>query len=84
MDTVEEYSKVLARYVTKLRFEDLGEDVVRKAKLHFLDSLGNILGAGEMPWSKMVIEVVKKTGGAPRSRGDPLFSLSTLFSRRSV
>ena len=67
MDTVEEYSKVLARYVTNLRFEDLGEEVVRKAKVHFLDSLGNILGAGEMPWSKMVIEVVKKTGGAPQS-----------------
>ena len=64
---MDEYSKVLAKYVTNLRYEDLGDEVVEKAKMHFLDSLGNIFGAREMPWSKMVIDVVKKTGGSPQS-----------------
>jgi 2-methylcitrate dehydratase PrpD len=62
-----EYSKVLARYVSNLRYGDLDEEVVGRAKMHLLDSLGNIFGAGEMPWSKIVIEIVKKTGGAPQS-----------------
>jgi 2-methylcitrate dehydratase PrpD len=62
-----DYSRALARYVSNLRYENLDEEVVGRAKMHFLDSLGNILGAREMPWSNMVIEVVKKTGGVPQS-----------------
>jgi 2-methylcitrate dehydratase PrpD len=62
-----DYSGMLARYVSNLRYDNLDEEVVRRAKMHFLDSLGNIIGAREMSWSKMVIEVVKKTGGAPQS-----------------
>jgi 2-methylcitrate dehydratase PrpD len=62
-----EYSRVIAGYVSNLRYSDLNEEVIERAKMHLLDSLGNILGAREMPWSKMVIDVVKKMGGAPQS-----------------
>jgi 2-methylcitrate dehydratase PrpD len=62
-----EYSEILSSYVFNLSYEGLAEGVVDRAKMHFLDSLGNMLGAREMPWSKMVIDVVKKTGGVPQS-----------------
>ncbi len=62
-----EYSKILAEYVVNLNYDSLPDEVIEKAKLHFLDALGNILGAYEMPWSQMVINIVKQTGGAPQS-----------------
>jgi len=35
--------------------------------MHFLDVLGNILGAHEMPWSQMVIRIVKQMQGTSQS-----------------
>ena len=64
---MEEYSKVLAKYVVNLRYEDLKDEVIEKAKMHLLDSLGNILGACEMPWSRIVIDVVKQIKGEPQA-----------------
>ena len=64
---MDEYSRVLARFVVSLQYEDLKPGVIEKTKMHFLDSLGNILGAIEMPWSRMVVEVVKQMNGAPQS-----------------
>jgi 2-methylcitrate dehydratase PrpD len=64
---VEKYSKTLARYATQLSYDDLSDEVREKAKMHILDTFGNILAARQLPWSKMVIEIVKKTGGAPQS-----------------
>jgi 2-methylcitrate dehydratase PrpD len=65
--TILEYSRVLAEYVVNLRFDSLPVEVVEKAKLHFLDALGNILGAYEMPWSQMVIRLVNQMGGTHQS-----------------
>ena len=62
-----EYSRALAEYVVNLSYDSLPIEVVEKAKLHFLDALGNILGAYEMPWSQMVISLVKQMGGNPQS-----------------
>jgi 2-methylcitrate dehydratase PrpD len=62
-----EYSRVLAKFVVDLQYENLLEDVVEKTKMHFLDSLGNILGACEMPWSRMVIKIVDQMKGEPQS-----------------
>jgi 2-methylcitrate dehydratase PrpD len=61
------YSRLLAKYVVSLRYEELNKDVVEKTKLHFLDSLGNILGAFNMPWSQIVNELVRQVGGAAQS-----------------
>ena len=62
-----EYSRILSKYVVNLSYADLPDPVVEKAKLHLLDALGNILGAYEMPWSQMVITVVKQMKGEPQS-----------------
>jgi 2-methylcitrate dehydratase PrpD len=64
---MDEYSRMLAKYVVNLRYEDLRLEVIEKAKMHLLDSLGNIFGAYEMPWSQMVIEVVKQVKGDPQA-----------------
>ncbi len=62
-----EYSRVYAKYIINLKFEDLPPKVVEKAKMHFLDALGNIFAAHKMPWSQMVINVVKRMGGTPEA-----------------
>ncbi len=64
---MDEYSRVFAEYVVDLRYEDLSTEVIEKTKMHFLDTLGNILGAHEMPWSRMVIGIVKQMKGEPQS-----------------
>ena len=62
-----QYSRIYAEYITNLQYSDLPPEVVEKAKMHFLDALGNILGAYEMPWSKMVIKLVTQMKGTPES-----------------
>jgi len=62
-----EYSRILSRYAVNLRYDELSEEVREKAKMHLLDSVGNMLAARELPWSKITIEVVKKTGGNAQS-----------------
>ena len=46
---MDEYSRIYAKYVVSLKYEDLPVDVVEKTKMHFLDYLGNALAAYEMP-----------------------------------
>ncbi len=62
-----EYSRVYAKYIVDLKYEDLPPEVVEKAKMHLLDALGNIFAAHEMPWSQMVVNVVKSMGGEPQA-----------------
>ncbi|MCW4012145.1 MAG: MmgE/PrpD family protein [Candidatus Bathyarchaeota archaeon] len=68
-----QYSRIYAEYITKLQYRDLPPEVVEKAKMHFLDALGNILGAHEMPWSQMVVKLVTQMKGIPESTvmGEP-------------
>lgn len=64
---MDEYSKILAKYVVNLKYEDLKDEVIDKTKMHLLDAVGNILGAREMPWSRMIIEIVKQIKGEPQA-----------------
>lgn len=64
---MDEYSRIYARYVVDLNYDDLPADVVEKTKMHFLDYLGNTFAAHEMPWSQMVIRIVKQMKGEPES-----------------
>jgi len=64
---VDEYSRIYAKYIVELNYNELPSEVVEKAKMHFLDTLGNIFAAHEMPWSQMVINVVKQMGGTPEA-----------------
>jgi len=58
-----EYSRILSRYAVNLRYDELSEEVREKTKMHLLDTVGNMLAARVLRWSKITIEVVKKTGG---------------------
>ncbi len=62
-----EYSKVYAKYIVDMSYDDFPPEVVEKAKMHFLDALGNIFAAHKMPWSQSVIRIVKQMGGTPES-----------------
>jgi 2-methylcitrate dehydratase PrpD len=64
---MDEYSRIYAKYISKLNYDDLPPEVVEKTKMHFLDTLGNIFAAHEMPWSQAVIRLVKQMGGTPES-----------------
>jgi 2-methylcitrate dehydratase PrpD len=68
-----QYSKRYAEYVTRLEYSDLPPEVVMKVKMHLLDALGNILGANQMPWSRMVIKLVRQMKGVEESTviGEP-------------
>ena len=72
---MESYSRVYARYIEGLEYDQLPRRVVEKAKMHFLDSLGNMLAAHGMPWSQMVVSLVRKMGGRPEAKvvGDGRF-----------
>jgi 2-methylcitrate dehydratase len=61
-------TETLARYVTSLRYEDLGPRAVREAKRHVIDSLGCAMGG--MPSEPAVIarRVAPASGGAPSAR----------------
>jgi 2-methylcitrate dehydratase PrpD len=64
---VREYARVLAEFVVGLQYSDLEKDVIEKAKMHFLDTIGVSLAAVDMPWSQIVIDTVKKLGGSKES-----------------
>ncbi len=68
-----QYSKTYAEYITNLNYATLPPEVIEKAKMHFLDALGNILGAHEIPWSSIVINLVKHMKGVEESTviGEP-------------
>ncbi len=41
------YSRIIAKYVVNLKYDDLPEEVIEKTKMHFLDYLGNALAETE-------------------------------------
>ncbi|MFH1125092.1 MAG: MmgE/PrpD family protein, partial [Pseudomonadota bacterium] len=49
-------TRQLAQHVTKVRFEDLPQEVLEKAKQLILDQLGCELACSTKPWSKIVYE----------------------------
>ncbi|MBT3283312.1 MmgE/PrpD family protein [Candidatus Bathyarchaeota archaeon] len=64
---MDEYSRIFAKYVVDLNYDELPAEVIKKTKMHFLDYLGNTFAAHEMPWSQMVISIVKQMKGEPQS-----------------
>ncbi len=57
----------LAAFAARLRFEDLPEDVVEKAKICFRDALACCLFGVTQPWTRMLIDQVIEEGGNPRA-----------------
>jgi len=73
MEEQDAIARRLARYMEGLSYEDLPGDVVTLAKTRILDSIGACLAGGELPWSKMALDVVRDSRGEAtiigRSRG---------------
>ena len=60
-------TRLLARFVSKLNYDELPRDVVEHAKICVLDALGSIFLGSTMPWGKIMIEYVKAVAGKPES-----------------
>ncbi|MBI3785462.1 MAG: MmgE/PrpD family protein [Deltaproteobacteria bacterium] len=58
-------SEALAQIATELRFEDLPPEVVAKAKLHVLDTLGVALAAARLDFGAAARQVAEDFGGPP-------------------
>ena len=71
---MESYSHVIARFVQGLGLKEVPPDVVDKAKLVLLDTLGIALASSTMDFGRMVLAVAQKLGGPAESRlvGSPL------------
>jgi 2-methylcitrate dehydratase PrpD len=64
---VESYSESIAKFAAGLKLADVPAEVVEKAKLVFLDTLGIALASSTMDFGTMVINVAKKLGGGADS-----------------
>lgn len=64
MDT---YSQIIGRFAGALKLGDVPAEVVQKAKLVFLDTLGIALASSTMDFGKMVSRAAEKLGGANHS-----------------
>jgi 2-methylcitrate dehydratase PrpD len=64
---METYSKTIGRFAGGLRLADVPPDVIEKAKLVFLDTIGIALASSTMDFGLMTINVARKLGGPKAS-----------------
>jgi 2-methylcitrate dehydratase PrpD len=57
----------LAEFAAGLRFEDIPQPVIAKAKQHILDILGISLAASQLPYASMLSSLVRQWQGKPES-----------------
>jgi 2-methylcitrate dehydratase PrpD len=65
---MEPYSQAIANHIRNLRLERIPQEVVDKAKLIFLDTVGIALASSTMDFGQMLLKVAQKLGGNPESR----------------
>ena len=65
---MEPYSQAIARFLCALKLDNVPGEVVAKAKLVFLDTLGIALASTTMDFGRMVTRVAEQLGGPPSSR----------------
>jgi 2-methylcitrate dehydratase PrpD len=58
------YSRILAEFVTSLDYRDLPSAVVEKAKACIIDTVAASIYGAQLPWSRMIIEYVRRTSAA--------------------
>ncbi len=77
----------LAEFAERLKFEDILEEVIARAKLHILDILGIGLAASELEYAHLIVETVRAWGGHPQSTilryGDRLPTPSAVLANGS-
>jgi len=65
---MEQVTKMLAEHVAKLRYEELPPEVIKSAKQHILDGLGNQIAASAISeHARIVAGMMHKWGGTPES-----------------
>jgi len=60
-------TEILADYIAETNFEDLPNDVVHKAKMCILDSLGCAIGGYQTKVGQIVVDLIREMGGKPQS-----------------
>jgi len=60
-------TRLLARFASKLNYNELPQEVVDHTKICVLDALGSIFLGSTLPWGKIVLEYVKSAGGKAES-----------------
>jgi 2-methylcitrate dehydratase PrpD len=60
-------SQKIAEYISRLTYEDLPQDVIRRLKMNLLDTIGISLYASDLPWSQIIVEQIRELGGAGES-----------------
>lgn len=60
-------TRTLGAYVSSLRYEQLPDEVVAKAKECVLDALGCCLIGVTQPWTQMVLEMAREQGGTAQA-----------------
>lgn len=60
-------TRILAEFITELRFQDLTSDVVQHTKLCLLDLLGSAIAGARLRPAEMMVGLVKRFGGRPEA-----------------
>ena len=58
----------LARYAAQLRYEDIPQQVIERARNTICDTVGATIFGFSLPWSQMILDYAKTYGEAGRSR----------------
>lgn len=61
------YSERLADFALNLKYESIPSEVLSKAKLHVLDSIGIAFASGTEPFARSLLSVSKSLGTLPQS-----------------
>jgi 2-methylcitrate dehydratase PrpD len=65
--TMTYHSEKLGEYIVNTKFEDLPDKVVQQAKWSLLDAIGVGIGSWDTLWSRAVLNIARKMGGAPEA-----------------
>ncbi len=66
-DYKESYSGKMADFIVNLRFSDIPREIVEKAKLHVLDTIGVALAAAREDFTKIILATTKDMKGSADS-----------------
>jgi 2-methylcitrate dehydratase PrpD len=62
-----ELTRSVSEFILGLKPDEIPNEVMEKAKLHMLDTIGVILAGSKEPVSKKVVNVVRAIGGTPET-----------------
>jgi 2-methylcitrate dehydratase PrpD len=61
------FTQIIAEYCVDLDFDELPEEVIKKAKTNILDSVGCTIGGYKTDIGRIITKVIKRLGGKPES-----------------